>query len=82
MCVPHGPMSHLPINMIEENMAKQLEWCHETEPVPMQSGFYALGLLTTNIAPGYEHITSGSLAVESNPFHDCRRWKVIYDGQA
>ena len=33
-------------------MAKQLEWCHEAP-------FYTLGPLTTDIAPGYDHITSG-----------------------
>ena len=60
------------MHMIEESMATQLEWWHEAEPVPMQSGFYTLGPLTTDIAPGYDHITSGSLAVESNPFYDCR----------
>ena len=38
--------------MIEENMAKQLEWCGEAP-------FYTLGPLTTDIAPGYDHITSG-----------------------
>ncbi len=45
-----GP-GHVPIHMIEENMAKQLEWCHEAP-------FYTLGPLTTDIAPGYDHITS------------------------
>ena len=65
-------MSQLPIHMIEEDMAKQLEWWHEAEPVPMQSGFYTLGPLTTDIVSGYGHTTSGSLAVESNPFYDRR----------
>jgi phosphomethylpyrimidine synthase len=37
--------------MIQENMQKQLEWCHEAP-------FYTLGPLTTDIAPGYDHITS------------------------
>jgi phosphomethylpyrimidine synthase len=46
-----GP-GHVPIHMIEENMVKQLEWCHEAP-------FYTLGPLTTDIAPGYDHITSG-----------------------
>src|SRR5712671_5835251 len=46
-----GP-GHIPMHMIEENMAKQLEWCHEAP-------FYTLGPLTTDIAPGYDHITSG-----------------------
>ena len=45
-----GP-GHVPLQMIEENMAKQLEWCHEAP-------FYTLGPLTTDIAPGYDHITS------------------------
>jgi len=40
------------MHMIEENMARQLEWCHEAP-------FYTLGPLTTDIAPGYDHITSG-----------------------
>jgi len=42
----------VPMHMIEENMHKQLEWCHEAP-------FYTLGPLTTDIAPGYDHITSG-----------------------
>ena len=46
-----GP-GHVPMHMIEENMAKQLEWCDEAP-------FYTLGPLTTDIAPGYDHITSG-----------------------
>jgi phosphomethylpyrimidine synthase len=46
-----GP-GHVPRHMIEENMRKQLEWCHEAP-------FYTLGPLTTDIAPGYDHITSG-----------------------
>ncbi len=46
-----GP-GHIPMHMIEENMHKQLEWCHEAP-------FYTLGPLTTDIAPGYDHITSG-----------------------
>jgi len=46
-----GP-GHVPMHLIEENMHKQLEWCHEAP-------FYTLGPLTTDIAPGYDHITSG-----------------------
>jgi phosphomethylpyrimidine synthase len=46
-----GP-GHVPMHMIEENMARQLEWCSEAP-------FYTLGPLTTDIAPGYDHITSG-----------------------
>jgi phosphomethylpyrimidine synthase len=46
-----GP-GHIPMHLIEENMHKQLEWCHEAP-------FYTLGPLTTDIAPGYDHFTSG-----------------------
>ena len=45
-----GP-GHVPLHKIPENMRKQLEWCHEAP-------FYTLGPLTTDIAPGYDHITS------------------------
>jgi phosphomethylpyrimidine synthase len=45
-----GP-GHIPMHMIKENMDKQLEWCGEAP-------FYTLGPLTTDIAPGYDHITS------------------------
>jgi phosphomethylpyrimidine synthase len=45
-----GP-GHIPMHMIQENMEKQLEWCDEAP-------FYTLGPLTTDIAPGYDHITS------------------------
>ncbi|MEO5510812.1 MAG: phosphomethylpyrimidine synthase ThiC [Longimicrobiales bacterium] len=45
-----GP-GHVPMHMIKENMDKQLEWCAEAP-------FYTLGPLTTDIAPGYDHITS------------------------
>ncbi|MGK6343149.1 phosphomethylpyrimidine synthase ThiC [Chryseobacterium sp. DT-3] len=46
-----GP-GHVPMHMIKENMEKQLEECQEAP-------FYTLGPLTTDIAPGYDHITSG-----------------------
>jgi phosphomethylpyrimidine synthase len=46
-----GP-GHVPMHMIKENMEKQLEVCKEAP-------FYTLGPLTTDIAPGYDHITSG-----------------------
>ncbi|XYJ09891.1 phosphomethylpyrimidine synthase ThiC [Telluria sp. B2] len=46
-----GP-GHVPLHMIRENMSLQLEQCHEAP-------FYTLGPLTTDIAPGYDHITSG-----------------------
>ena len=45
-----GP-GHVPMHLIKENMEKQLEWCGEAP-------FYTLGPLTTDIAPGYDHITS------------------------
>ncbi|KAJ6716021.1 THIAMINE BIOSYNTHESIS PROTEIN THIC [Salix koriyanagi] len=45
-----GP-GHVPMHKIPENMQKQLEWCNEAP-------FYTLGPLTTDIAPGYDHITS------------------------
>lgn len=46
-----GP-GHVPMQMIRRNMTEQLEHCH-------QAPFYTLGPLTTDIAPGYDHITSG-----------------------
>lgn len=46
-----GP-GHVPMHLIQENMQKQIEWCHEAP-------FYTLGPLTTDIAPGYDHFTSG-----------------------
>jgi phosphomethylpyrimidine synthase len=46
-----GP-GHVPMQMLKENMDLQLEYCHEAP-------FYTLGPLTTDIAPGYDHITSG-----------------------
>ncbi|WP_417581097.1 phosphomethylpyrimidine synthase ThiC [Nitrincola sp.] len=46
-----GP-GHVPMHMIKENMDKQIEVCDEAP-------FYTLGPLTTDIAPGYDHITSG-----------------------
>ncbi len=45
-----GP-GHVPMHLIKENMEKQLEWCGEAP-------FYTLGPLTTDVAPGYDHITS------------------------
>ncbi len=50
-CFIEGP-GHVPMHMIKENMEKQLEACDEAP-------FYTLGPLTTDIAPGYDHITSG-----------------------
>lgn len=46
-----GP-GHVPMHLIKENMEKQLKECHEAP-------FYTLGPLTTDIAPGYDHFTSG-----------------------
>ena len=46
-----GP-GHVPMHKIKENMDLQLEYCHEAP-------FYTLGPLTTDVAPGYDHITSG-----------------------
>jgi phosphomethylpyrimidine synthase len=46
-----GP-GHVPMQLIQENMTKQQEFCHGAP-------FYTLGPLTTDIAPGYDHITSG-----------------------
>ncbi len=45
-----GP-GHVPLNKVRENVELQQEWCHEAP-------FYTLGPLTTDIAPGYDHITS------------------------
>jgi phosphomethylpyrimidine synthase len=45
-----GP-GHVPMDQIEMNVKKQMEWCHEAP-------FYVLGPLVTDIAPGYDHITS------------------------
>jgi phosphomethylpyrimidine synthase len=50
-CMIEGP-GHVPMHMIKENMDKQLAVCDEAP-------FYTLGPLTTDIAPGYDHITSG-----------------------
>ncbi|GAA3650497.1 phosphomethylpyrimidine synthase ThiC [Flavivirga jejuensis] len=50
-CFIEGP-GHVPMHMIKENMEKQIEICDEAP-------FYTLGPLTTDIAPGYDHITSG-----------------------
>ncbi|MBI5219101.1 MAG: phosphomethylpyrimidine synthase ThiC [Bacteroidia bacterium] len=46
-----GP-GHIPMHLIKENMEKQLQYCDEAP-------FYTLGPLVTDIAPGYDHITSG-----------------------
>jgi phosphomethylpyrimidine synthase len=46
-----GP-GHVPMQMIKRNMTEELEHCHEAP-------FYTLGPLTTDIAPGYDHFTSG-----------------------
>ncbi|HET6406695.1 MAG TPA: phosphomethylpyrimidine synthase ThiC [Chthoniobacteraceae bacterium] len=46
-----GP-GHVPMHLVKENMDLQLKYCHEAP-------FYTLGPLTTDVAPGYDHITSG-----------------------
>ena len=48
--INEGP-GHVPMHKIRENMKRQLEWCHGAP-------FYTLGPLVTDIAPGYDHITS------------------------
>ena len=45
-----GP-GHVPLNLVEENVVMQQDWCHGAP-------FYTLGPLVTDIAPGYDHITS------------------------
>ena len=45
-----GP-GHIPMDQIDMNVRKQMEWCHEAP-------FYVLGPLVTDVAPGYDHITS------------------------
>lgn len=50
-CFIEGP-GHVPMHLIKENMERQMEVCDEAP-------FYTLGPLTTDIAPGYDHITSG-----------------------
>jgi phosphomethylpyrimidine synthase len=60
MC--EGP-GHVPMHLIAENMTKQLEWCHEAP-------FYTLGPLTTDIAPGYDHITS-AIGAAMIGWHGC-----------
>ncbi|VVM24187.1 Hydroxymethylpyrimidine phosphate synthase ThiC (EC [uncultured Gammaproteobacteria bacterium] len=52
-----GP-GHVPMQMIKENMEKQLDECGEAP-------FYTLGPLTTDIAPGYDHITSAIGAAQN-----------------
>ena len=56
-----GP-GHVPMHMIKENMDLQLKLCHEAP-------FYTLGPLTTDIAPGYDHITSsiGAAMIGESP---------------
>ena len=50
-CMVEGP-GHVPMHLIHDNMQKQLDYCHGAP-------FYTLGPLVTDIAPGYDHITSG-----------------------
>jgi phosphomethylpyrimidine synthase len=51
-----GP-GHIPMHQVEENVTKQLEWCDEAP-------FYTLGPIVTDIAPGYDHITSAMGAAQ------------------
>lgn len=57
-----GP-GHVPMNLLKENMDKQLSYCHEAP-------FYTLGPLTTDIAPGYDHITS-AIGAAQIAWHGC-----------
>ena len=57
-----GP-GHVPLHLVQENMQKQIEWCHEAP-------FYTLGPLTTDIAPGYDHITS-AIGAANIGWHGC-----------
>jgi phosphomethylpyrimidine synthase len=57
-----GP-GHVPMHMIKENMDLELEHCHEAP-------FYTLGPLTTDIAPGYDHITS-AIGAAMIGWHGC-----------
>ena len=50
-CDAARAVGHIPMHMIKENMEKQLSWCDEAP-------FDTLAPLTTDIAPGYDHITS------------------------
>ena len=55
-------VSHVTMHMIEENIVKQLAWRGEAP-------FYTLGPLTTDIAPGYEHITKVQARLEATAGH-------------
>ena len=55
-----GP-GHVPLNLIKENMDLESDWCHDPP-------FYTLGPLTTDIAPGYDHITSAIGAANIGSF--------------
>ncbi|MBI4126261.1 MAG: phosphomethylpyrimidine synthase ThiC, partial [Deltaproteobacteria bacterium] len=57
-----GP-GHIPLHLIKENMDLELEHCHEAP-------FYTLGPLTTDIAPGYDHITS-AIGAATIGWHGC-----------
>jgi phosphomethylpyrimidine synthase len=57
-----GP-GHIPMHLVEENMALELEHCHEAP-------FYTLGPLTTDVAPGYDHITS-AIGAAMIGWHGC-----------
>lgn len=65
-----GP-GHVPLHKIPENMQKQLEWCNEAP-------FYTLGPLATDIAPGYDHITSAIGAATIGSLGTALLCKFIY----
>jgi len=67
-----GP-GHIPMHMIKENMEKQLKWCDEAP-------FYTLGPLTTDIAPGYDHITSAIGAAAPKEHLGLPNKKDVKDG--
>src|SRR5262245_29288251 len=66
-----GP-GHIPMHLIKENMDKQLEWCQ-------QAPFYTLGPLTTDIAPGYDHITSAIGAAMIGWYGCAMLWYVTHN---
>ena len=72
-----GP-GHVPLHKIPEAMRNQIEWC-------MECPHYTLGPLTTDIAPGYDHITSaigaatiGALGEQSK--FVCKHTKLVISG--
>jgi len=68
-CMIEGP-GHVPMHLIKENMDMQLEHCDEAP-------FYTLGPLTTDIAPGYDHITSGIGAAMIGWYYQTKKMYVL-----